>query len=353
MFCQQPDSRVIFSDTQLACPSWSTTHSGGRAALDVDAAFLGFWGCVCPPGFYWGYAELDAILSERALSPDMSLGEQERVLQNRTCLPCPPDLPVMCSPLAVTSPPHTVARSVYPFVSGSTGNRTGTNHLLGVPRAVLPYLARDHLRACLHPAVCGGSSAYSQRWTLWSQFASNGTAFSPAFAEFQCRAGHNSSTRSAQAASTATGSTGSCVARASRVQRHLWWWAPSSAWGCWASRCGGTIMIMISRCRRGRRALPRSTSSPLFCGSSKLRTPCRSRSKSTRRSAATPAPTSPFYGAIWRRSAAGDPDTYLRQVLRRQYSTCARSCSKYAQAPRVPHAAAKPRFRNFAISISR
>ncbi len=123
-FCQQPGSRVVFSDTRLICPAWSTFPSRGLARLDVDAAFLGFWGCACPTDFFWGCVRAADLAKEFALRrSDMSLGELESLLQARTCLPCPPGLGMDCSPLAVVDAPHVVTRSVYPFLAfRSAGN---------------------------------------------------------------------------------------------------------------------------------------------------------------------------------------------------------------------------------------
>jgi hypothetical protein len=188
-FCQQPSSRVVFSDTRLTCPSWSTFPSRGAARLDVDAAFLGFWGGACPPDFYWGYADAGGVAEESARlrerpEAELSLGQIERVLQARTCLPCPADLPVRCSALAVINAPHVVTRSVYPFAPQRSLNRSA-----------LPYLGRDQLHACLHPAVCGGDSIFiGDNWTQWSALAATGLAFSAPFTQFQCRAGHDAST---------------------------------------------------------------------------------------------------------------------------------------------------------------
>jgi hypothetical protein len=205
-FCQQSDSRVVFSDTQLTCPSWSTIPTRGVLRLDVDAAFLGFWGCACPPDFYWGYLQSRDLVQEstalRAVS-EMSLGERERVLQARTCLPCPTDLPVRCSPLAVLDPPHVVTHSVYPFAPPALALAisSGNDHEspAGLARSVLPYLIMsvDQIRACLHPAVCGGDPTtqfVGDNWTDWAQLASNGAAFSAPFAQFQCRVGHDAAT---------------------------------------------------------------------------------------------------------------------------------------------------------------
>ncbi len=185
--CRHSASRVVFSGTRLTCPSWSTFPSRGAAKLDVDAAFLDFWGCTCPPDFYWGYSDARSLAAESAAlrqRPDMSLGELERILQGRSCLPCPDDTSVQCSALAVVDPPHVVTRSVYPFVPGRFLNRS-----------VLPYLSHDQLRSCMHPAVCGGDSLFiGDNWTQWALLASSGAAFRAPFTQFQCRAGHDAAT---------------------------------------------------------------------------------------------------------------------------------------------------------------
>jgi hypothetical protein len=178
--CMRGDQRVIFTDTALTCPAWSTFASEGAAQLDVDAAFLGFWGCFCPPDQYWGYGSLEELdAAAQQLAAAASLGEQERVLSGRRCLACPTALGVKCSALAVVSPPHVLLRSVYPFLRGV------------FERARLPYLPRDRLVACLHPAVCDASTAadYVNDWAAWSamtEAARNASSFT----EFKCRQGH-------------------------------------------------------------------------------------------------------------------------------------------------------------------
>ncbi len=152
--------------------------------LDVDAAFLGFWGCTCPSGYYWGYASAQALATERSTveGRGLSLGALEAVLEGRQCLPCPADLAVRCSPLAVEAPPHIVTASVYPLTTG------------GRPRALLPYLNPGTLLHCLHPAVCGGSPLFVDDWVAWAALASTGAAVTADFAEFQCREGHDADT---------------------------------------------------------------------------------------------------------------------------------------------------------------
>jgi hypothetical protein len=149
----------------------------------VDAAFLGFWGCACPLGEYWGYASADALAAEQELlqAPDLPLGAIELILQNRSCQPCPADLPVRCSPLAVVRPPHILTASVYPLISGRR------------LRSMLPYLDTKTMPTCLHPAVCAAPAAYISDWAAWSALASNGTTETLQFADIQCREGHDSS----------------------------------------------------------------------------------------------------------------------------------------------------------------
>jgi hypothetical protein len=68
---------------------------------------------------------------------------------------------------------------------------------LKLPRSFLPYLNVNQLRACLHPAVCGGNAAaqfVGDNWTQWSQLTANGAAFEAPFTQFQCRAGHDVAT---------------------------------------------------------------------------------------------------------------------------------------------------------------
>jgi hypothetical protein len=180
--CTLGDMKVAFTDSGLTCPSWSTFPSAGRARLDVDAAFLAFWGCVCPPDHYWGYASEAALASEEArFAAAWFIGEQEATLQARACLPCPPGLPVRCSPLAVVDAPHVVTQSAYPLPQ-----RDGRQ-----PRSRLPYLTPRSLLPCLHPAVCGSTRGFVDDWATWAPLAANGTAATAAFADFQCREGHD------------------------------------------------------------------------------------------------------------------------------------------------------------------
>jgi hypothetical protein len=188
--CWDRDSKVFFSDRRLTCPSWSTVLTGGTAVLDVDAAFLGFWGCTCPIGYYWGYARNDTTLSDETRQlhqhADMSLGEREALLLRRTCLPCPPELPIRCSALAVVSAPHVVTRSVYPFMPDGARNRS-----------LLPYLESNSLRSCLHPEVCGAGDRYKFNdldWPKWVALSATGEALSQAFSDVQCREGHDPTT---------------------------------------------------------------------------------------------------------------------------------------------------------------
>ncbi len=177
--CQLPN-KVVFAGTNLTCPSWSTAQSGGAARLDVDAAFLSFWGCVCPPGHFWGRASLEELDGEN-LSPDLSMGQRERALELRSCRPCPSDLPLSCSPLAPTNPPHVVNMSVYPFQPGG-----------GAPlRSRLPYLSRGELVACLHPAVCGGPSALVDVWDNWTPSGPFNDEAPELGDAFMCREGHD------------------------------------------------------------------------------------------------------------------------------------------------------------------
>jgi hypothetical protein len=178
--CRLPN-KVVFADSNLTCPSWSTSPSAGSARLNVDAAFLSFWGCTCPPDHFWGLASLDALDEETAtLGPEMSIGQREEVLERRACLHCPNDLSISCSPLATARPPHVVTKSVYPFLPGG-----------GVPlRSRLPYLPRDALVACLHPAVCGGPSVLADDWDQWTPSGPLDAA--PEYGDaFMCREGHD------------------------------------------------------------------------------------------------------------------------------------------------------------------
>lgn len=193
-FCRQP-SRVVFGNaaTSLDCPAWSTYQTGGKVVLDVDAAWLRFWGCYCPPGTYWGYpaSRLDLARAEAYnFSVLASLGEQERVLSARNCEPCPSGLD--CNQLTVPQPPHQAVGSVYPYFAEGEPCRK---------RALLPYAAA--LLPCLHPAVCNQPSPdvaallslFSGRvgsWESWPEGQKTGVAkVGAAFSEVQCREGHD------------------------------------------------------------------------------------------------------------------------------------------------------------------
>jgi hypothetical protein len=193
---------LVFSDSKLICPSWSTFPSGGTAQLDVDASFLSFWGCYCPPDHYWGYARQNLSAQQKEttdLGPvsQLSFRNRESILQMRACFPCPTDVPIKCSPLAVIDPPHVVTRSVYPFagrirmpVAASGGSSSETVNAAGFPRAWLPYLSPRELVPCLHPDVCGGKSKLVENnWTEWIELEVSRSS-DEEFSKFQCRDGH-------------------------------------------------------------------------------------------------------------------------------------------------------------------
>jgi hypothetical protein len=49
-YCIRTDHGVKFINNNLTCPAWSSVATGGVASLNVDPAFLAFWGCACPAG---------------------------------------------------------------------------------------------------------------------------------------------------------------------------------------------------------------------------------------------------------------------------------------------------------------
>jgi hypothetical protein len=153
--------------------------------LNVDAAFLGFWGCVCPQGRYWGYvasAAVDALATEaKVMGPYASLGRNETALSGRVCLPCPAG--VVCSPLAVVDAPHQLAagKSLYPQSAGPLDVRALKNIVYA--SGIVP---------CLHPAVCNrGRFPVTVEWNDWSALVANGTTTQPGFSRYQCREGHD------------------------------------------------------------------------------------------------------------------------------------------------------------------
>lgn len=211
VFCQVPARRVAFVDSGLVCPSWSTLATQGQAVLSGDAAFLGFWGCVCPLGLYWGYSGLQrasaGLLQEAAaMTADAWLGRNESALMGRMCVPCPPN--VQCSPLAVVDAPHVLTGSRYPL------------HSLVDARLALDPLAQRNLVyvesvPCLHPAVCNRNGvAADMDWAQWvalmkrrTAAGADNTSSSASFSvgssssgsqaslqlTFQCREGHDPS----------------------------------------------------------------------------------------------------------------------------------------------------------------
>jgi hypothetical protein len=196
LYCRSPTSEVAFVDSALVCPSWSTFASGGRVALNVDAAFLGFWGCVCPPDQFWGYAAngasaaMDAEASSIAAGHG-SLGALEAALQPRRCLPCPRGME--CSRIAVREAPHRLRGSIYPRLpSGFPRAADGVS--AGVPRALFPYTV---LLPCLHPTVCNHEpdaldlAAAGSDWAAWASLAAANVTSTPGFAQFLCRPGHD------------------------------------------------------------------------------------------------------------------------------------------------------------------
>ncbi len=192
VFCITAGSRILFDASSLTCPAWSTVATFGQATLDVDAAFLGFWGCTCPLDTYWGYplAEAGAALAaERAvMTADAWLGANETALSARTCLPCPAG--VACSQLAVVDALHELVGSVYPLLSLSRAAAAGPT--AAPRRSMLVYAAQ--LLPCLHPAVCNAPPAVPtdpSHWSNWISLINAGGLSDPAIADFRCREGHD------------------------------------------------------------------------------------------------------------------------------------------------------------------
>ncbi len=186
LFCVTAGKTVVFSDTGLTCPAWSTFVSGGAAVLDVDAAFLAFTGCACPDGQYWGYtaAAADAALLREAaiMVANAALGANESALQTRRCLPCPEGL--KCNTLAHPVAQHALVGSSYPLFDGAVGAYRER------PRWALPYASR--IVSCLHPEVCNREPAdVISTWAAVAQATAAGVLSDPALANFQCRQGHD------------------------------------------------------------------------------------------------------------------------------------------------------------------
>jgi hypothetical protein len=195
-FCRS-ENRIVFGDAaaSLDCPAWSTfqTSTGANptpVTLDVDPAWLRFWGCICPSATHWGYLTIEQMRSEPRFSDTFSLGEQETFLSNRSCQRCPPGL--QCNSLAVPTPPHQAIGSVYPYFADGTPCRE---------RAHLPYAAA--LLPCLHPAVCNQIGAddaalldqLAERITAWDVWPTHQgrdlDGLPRSLAEIQCRDGHD------------------------------------------------------------------------------------------------------------------------------------------------------------------
>ncbi len=202
IFCRVAGTQVAFTDTQLTCPSWSIFPglSGAGFAIDADAAFLGFWGCSCPPDHYWGYARDATAPAKLSLEqPFVPLGTFETSMTARVCLPCPEH--IVCSPLAVPRPPHRLMGSRYPLLDLAflAGADADTDAAGGVPRGLLPYAGSE---ACLHPAACNQEpNAFADGtvadWDSWIRLLSSSAraADVAARAEFRCRQGHDVTSR--------------------------------------------------------------------------------------------------------------------------------------------------------------
>jgi hypothetical protein len=184
--CIQSTQRLVFAESGLSCPAWSTISSSGKAVLDVDAAFLSFWGCSCPDGYYWGYTGADAMAElqreARQMTSVSSLGANESALLQRRCLPCPAS--VRCNSLAAVDAPHEVVGSQYPLLHAAFGGRL-LRRLLVNAIGFAP---------CLHPAVCNKPLAIAvSDWAEWAALMANGTVGSPAMSEYMSRDGHDPS----------------------------------------------------------------------------------------------------------------------------------------------------------------
>ncbi len=187
-YCTRKDRFAGFGNG-LSCPSWSSYATGGLAALDVDASWLGYWGCRCPEGAFWGYADsaselpLVAIEDERALMREYAtFGANMSVLARRTCVPCPPH--VVCNPLALMAAPHQLLGSRYPLPLPLRGGDEE-------PRARRHFVYAT-LLPCLHPAVCNRAPEVSAAtWAEWVALNAGGVTGGPSFAEYLCRDGHD------------------------------------------------------------------------------------------------------------------------------------------------------------------
>jgi hypothetical protein len=171
-----------------ACPAWSSYATRGLAILDADPFFLGFWGCACPEGAFWGYGgPRDAILAAlhnevQAMTPETPFGGNLSVLSRRTCVPCPPF--VACSPLTVPAAPHRLVGSRYPLPTALPDR---------APRLRMDFVYAP-LLPCLHPAVCNRAPALTATsWTEWAQLTEAGVTQLADFGEFLCREGHDAS----------------------------------------------------------------------------------------------------------------------------------------------------------------
>ncbi len=195
VFCRRSEGNVQNASSLLTCPAFSTLRSGGQARFAADSAFLGFAGCACPTGQFWGYAAPDpaalrALLqAEEALNANWWLGRHEVVLSSRTCLPCP--VAAACSPLALQNATHRLQGSRYPWAPAALRD-------LALPvrsRALLVYAAS---LPCLHPEVCNREPvdfAGWEDWGAWAAAAQSGATAQPEAAEYQCREGHDPAAR--------------------------------------------------------------------------------------------------------------------------------------------------------------
>ncbi len=183
-FCTQSQRFAGFAD-RLSCPAWSSTATRGVAALEADPSFLGFWGCECPSGFFWGYdgppqERLTGIRQELALEASgASFGRLFAARRQRKCVPCPPF--VVCNSLTVAEAPHQLQGSRYPLPVD-----------LPWPPRVRQGFVYATLLSCLHPSVCNRAPALTAAsWPEWSQLRADGVTAQSTFNEFLCREGHD------------------------------------------------------------------------------------------------------------------------------------------------------------------
>jgi hypothetical protein len=96
------------------------------------------------------------------------------MLAGRRCYPCP-DAAILCSPLAVLSPPHTLVGSLFPQPYQTRG-----------------LLVYSTLLRCLNPSACNAPPEVPLAGDNWTAWLTQGASL-PERSEhvFQCRTGHD------------------------------------------------------------------------------------------------------------------------------------------------------------------